>query len=231
MDRKFIIKSIAIFLFAIIGSYIVYHLPMKADVEIKRIDLNKYKKVMFVAHPDDDMIWGGAHLIQDDYLVVCITCGTSKTRLEEFRKVMHATGDSYIALGYPDKTDGKRNEWTTFYDNIKKDVEVILNSNNWELIVTHNEIGEYGHIQHIKTNMIVTEVYNENSYKGDLYYFGDYYTKNNIKFISHFIQIQFTFKTLRAPLLKHCGSNHICGTACHRRRPFQKSPSAYAYCR
>ena len=183
MDRKFIIKSIAIFLFAIIGSYVIYHLPMKADVEIKRINLNKYKKVMFVAHPDDDMIWGGAHLIQDDYLVVCITCGTSKTRLEEFRKVMHATGDSYIALGYPDKTDGKRNEWTTFYDNIKKDVEVILNSNNWELIVTHNEIGEYGHIQHIKTNMIVTEVYNENNYNSDLYYFGDYYTKNNIKLV------------------------------------------------
>lgn len=183
MDRKFIIKSIAIFLFAIIGSYVIYHLPMKADVEIKRINLNKYKKVMFVAHPDDDMIWGGAHLIQDDYLVVCITCGTSKTRLKEFRKVMHATGDSYIALGYPDKTDGKRNEWTTFYDNIKKDVEVILNSNNWELIVTHNEIGEYGHIQHIKTNMIVTEVYNENNYNSDLYYFGDYYTKNNIKLV------------------------------------------------
>ena len=43
MDRRFFIKSIMIFLFAIIGSYVVYHLPMKADVEINRIDLNKYK--------------------------------------------------------------------------------------------------------------------------------------------------------------------------------------------
>lgn len=181
MNKKFILKGIAIFLFAVIGSYIVYHLPMKADVEIKRIDLNKYKKVMIVAHPDDETIWGGGHLIQDDYVVVCITCGTSKTRLKEFKKVMNATGDSYIALGYPNKTDGKRNEWIVFYDDIKKDIEMILNSNNWDLVVTHNEKGEYGHIQHIKTNKIVTEVYNDNNYRFSLYYFGTYYSKKKIR--------------------------------------------------
>ena len=180
MEKKFLLKGIATILFAILGSYIVYNLPMRAEVEINRIDLNKYKKLMIVAHPDDDMIWGGAHLIQDDYVVVCITCGTNEVRLEEFKSVMKATGDSYIALGYPDKTDGKRNEWITFYDEIKKDIDMILKSNNWDLVVTHNEKGEYGHIQHIKTNKIVTEAYNSNNYKFDLYFFGTYYSKKNI---------------------------------------------------
>ena len=165
MEKKFLLKGIATILFAILGSYIVYNLPMRAEVEINRIDLNKYKKLMIVAHPDDDMIWGGAHLIQDDYVVVCITCGTNEVRLEEFKSVMKATGDSYIALGYPDKTDGKRNEWITFYEDIKKDIDMILKSNNWDLVVTHNEKGEYGHIQHIKTNKIVTEAYNSNNHK------------------------------------------------------------------
>jgi LmbE family N-acetylglucosaminyl deacetylase len=180
MDIKFLLKSIGVFLFAIIGSYIVYYLPVKVDVEIKRVNLNKYKNVMIVAHPDDEIIFGGAHLIQDDYLVVCITCGTNKKRLNEFKKVMNITGNSYMALGYPDKTDGKRDEWITFYDDIKKDIELILDSNDWKTIVTHNEKGEYGHIQHIKTNKIVTELYSKSHYSGDLYYFGKYYTKKNI---------------------------------------------------
>ena len=185
MDKKFILKTIACVLFAFIGSYVIYHLPKNVNVEMKKIDLERYKKVMFVAHPDDEMIWGGSHLIQDDYLVVCITCGTNDTRLKEFKKVMNETGDSYIALGYPDKTNGKRNEWIGVYDNIKNDIEIILNSNDWELIVTHNEEGEYGHIHHIKTNKLVTELYDKNGYNTPLYYFGDYYSKNNIESVEN----------------------------------------------
>lgn len=185
MDKKFILKVIACILFSLIGSYVIYHLPKSVNLDIKKIDLDKYKKVMFVAHPDDEMIWGGSHLIQDDYLVVCITCGTNEVRLNEFKKVMKETGDSYIALGYPDKTNGKRNEWIEVYDDIKKDIEFILNSNDWELIVTHNEDGEYGHIHHIKTNKIVTELFDANNYTATLFYFGDYYSKKNIEFVEN----------------------------------------------
>ena len=42
---------------------------------------------MIVAHPDDEMLWGGAHLLNGNYLVVCITCGRSKTRDKEFKEV------------------------------------------------------------------------------------------------------------------------------------------------
>lgn len=35
---------------------------------------------MFVAHPDDETIWGGSHLLKKHYLVVCLTNGNNKTR-------------------------------------------------------------------------------------------------------------------------------------------------------
>ena len=46
--------------------------------------LSGVNKLMVVAHPDDELLWGGLHLIDDDYLVVCITCGPNKVRVNEF---------------------------------------------------------------------------------------------------------------------------------------------------
>ena len=43
---------------------------------------------MIVAHPDDETIWGGGHLLQDDYLVICLTNGNNQIRAKEFEKVM-----------------------------------------------------------------------------------------------------------------------------------------------
>lgn len=152
--------------------------------ELRNFDVNltNIDKVMFVAHPDDDMIWGGSHLIDDSYLVVCITCGSRADRVEEFKNVMAATDDKYIMLDYPDKTNGERDNWDTVYDDITKDVETILAMKDWKLIVTHNEKGEYGHIHHKMTHSIVTNVY-ENNYldKDNLYFFGKYYKKENLE--------------------------------------------------
>ncbi|MBQ7105607.1 MAG: PIG-L family deacetylase [Bacilli bacterium] len=180
MNFKIFLKGLVLFMLAFVGSYIIYYFPVSLEEQIDNINLDKYKKVMIVAHPDDEMLWGGAHLIEDDYLVVCITCGTSAKRLKEFKEVMKATDDSFIYLGYPDKDNDIRNEWETCYNNIYFDIEKILNSNKWDLIVTHNPKGEYGHIQHIKTNKIITDIYNSNNYNSKLYFFGKYYSKKNI---------------------------------------------------
>ncbi len=180
MNLKIFLKGLVLFMLAFVGSYIIYYFPVSLEEQIDNINLDKYKKVMIVAHPDDEMLWGGAHLIEDDYLVVCITCGTSAKRLKEFKEVMKATDDSFIYLGYPDKDNDIRNEWETCYNNIYFDIEKILNSNKWDLIVTHNPKGEYGHIQHIKTNRIITDIYNSNNYNSKLYFFGKYYSKKNI---------------------------------------------------
>ena len=42
--------------------------------------LDDYDSLMVVAHPDDETIWGGAHLLKGKYVVVCITNGNNRTR-------------------------------------------------------------------------------------------------------------------------------------------------------
>lgn len=144
----------------------------------------KADKLMIVAHPDDEMIWGGAHLIQDDYLVVCITCGGNKKRVKEFRKVMIATNDDFIILNYPDLVGKKqalkkrkRSEWIKERKNLEEQLEYIIKAKKWKMIVTHNPKGEYGHIHHKMTSNIVTK----KSQGLNLYYFGEYYSKINLK--------------------------------------------------
>jgi len=149
------------------------------DKQIKNLELDNITNLMVVAHPDDETIWGGAHLLEGNYLVVCITCGTDQERLEEYKKVMELTKNEYLYLGYPDKTNGERDNWDTVYESIIDDLKRIYELNDWDMVVTHNPEGEYGHIHHIMTNAIMTDDVVDN--KDILYYFGKYYSKKKMK--------------------------------------------------
>lgn len=154
-----------------------YYKTHSVNKDFASIDLDGINKVLIVAHPDDDLLWGGAHLINDDYLVVCVTCGTNQIRTNEFVRMMHETNDKYIMLGYPDKTNGERDSWDNHRDNISKDLENIFAlRDDWEIIVTHNPDGEYGHQHHKMTSQLVTGVADNNV----LYYFGKYHSKKTI---------------------------------------------------
>ena len=177
-------KKIFMYIFLIIASCvisnIIYHI-FYYDKGYSNLDLSKVSKLMIVAHPDDEILWGGAHLIEDDYLVVCITCGKSKTRREEFIEVMDKTNDQYLMLGHSDKVFGKRSSWKYEYKQIYNELSNIIKMKNWDIIVTHNVNGEYGHIHHKTTNRIVTEIVDKNGLSSNLYLFGKYYTKTKIK--------------------------------------------------
>jgi LmbE family N-acetylglucosaminyl deacetylase len=184
MIKDFIIKkyklllAILAILILLVGGFIIWYLmPYRVNKNFKDIDLSKTNKLMIVAHPDDDILWGGAHLIEDNYLVVCITCGTNKTRVNEFKQVMSKTNDKYIMLGYPDKTNGERDNWNSSKENMMKDLEEIINLKDWDLIVVHNPDGEYGHQHHKMASQFVTSLVDD---KSKLYYFGHYYSKDNI---------------------------------------------------
>lgn len=144
------------------------------------LDINMIAKenvnLMIVAHPDDETIWGGAHLLEEDYFVVCVTCGNVDYRDAEFSEVMKRTGDSYTFLGYPDLEGSKISDWENEKEKIAKDLELIIKGRDWEKIVTHNPAGEYGHKHHIMVSEMVSNV----ASKDNLYYFGRYYKKNEI---------------------------------------------------
>ena len=185
--KKYIICGIVLALFtafiitAVVcyGSYIKSIFNNKLTVEdINKVELDDVNKLMIVAHPDDDTIWGGEHLMKDKYLVVCLTNGDNKVRSKEFKNVMEALGQKYIILDYPDKVAGKRSNWNMLEKSLSKDIRLLLDYKDWEVVVTHNKEGEYGHKHHIATNRLVTRLTGD---RDNLWYFGKYYKKTELE--------------------------------------------------
>ena len=148
--------------------------------DLKRAGASSCKNLMIVAHPDDEMLWGGAHLLEDKWFVVCITEGYNRRRANEFRKVLKMTKDKGIILNYADVRYHIRYDWKTSRKGIAKDLQKVLRFKKWSVIATHNPEGEYGHIQHLLTNQIVTDKCKKKALLQRLYYFGHFYLKGEV---------------------------------------------------
>lgn len=180
MSKKTAFTLLLFIILSIFGPYYIYALN-NYSINLNDVNKTKANKLMIVAHPDDELIWGGGHLVSDKYLVVCITCGFNEKRTKEFTKAMMDIKTEYVMLGYPDLVNGEKSLWTDEKKDIMTDLEKIIKTKQWDLVVTHNSNGEYGHIHHILTNNYVTEIVENNNNRVDLYYFGKYYTKNNLE--------------------------------------------------
>ncbi|MBR3267248.1 MAG: PIG-L family deacetylase [Oscillospiraceae bacterium] len=148
--------------------------PLRQEV-LDGLDLSQTDKLMIVAHPDDETIWGGAHLLDGGYLVVCITNGRNRTRAAEFRSAVEKTGNIPLILEYPDKVNFIRDNWNRVRGGIEDDLKKVIALKKWSLIVTHNPKGEYGHIHHKMTNALTVRAYDDMQCEAELYVFGDYY--------------------------------------------------------
>lgn len=136
---------------------------MKVQSLMNKQDVNK---LMIVAHPDDETIFGGGMLLNEDgWKVVVVTDGggdnnDSEQRLEEFKSVMQHLNVDYEILGFKDDM----NQVLYNEDDVAKKLFTIIVSKNWKKIVTHNEEGEYGHIIHKSVHNIVKKMNPENLY-------------------------------------------------------------------
>ena len=170
------LKNIIIFLIVLVLMVFIVHaflkkpnlMPVKGQLE--KIDLTNINKLMIVSHPGDESIWGGVHLLSDNYLIVCVSCGYDKKKTNDFLKVIKKSDDSVIMMGYSDKFYLNRD-----YKKIKKQLKYILNYKSWNEVVTHNPDGEYDNYQHKQINRILNELDINN-----LYYFGKYYSKKEL---------------------------------------------------
>lgn len=177
--------GVTVFVLLLVSGILLYpylNLPKVTAADLDALNLEDYKKVMVVAHPDDELLWGGKHLLEDDYLVVCLTRGYDKVRRAEFERVMAETGDKGLVLSYPDKVGKKRSSWKLWRREIESDLAEILEYKDWELVVTHNEKGEYGHQQHIMTHESVEKVYKETGCQAELFWFGRYYVDDKVPY-------------------------------------------------
>lgn len=141
----------------------------------------KSKKLMIVAHPDDETIFGGAHISEGGYFIVCLTNENNSTRKTEFNDMLDATKNEGIILDFPDKKFGKRDNWEHDKENIEEIITHYVKAKNWESITTHNMNGEYGHIHHKMVNQLVTKICEHEKQTDFLYYFAPYYKKSDLK--------------------------------------------------
>jgi hypothetical protein len=174
--------SITIIVFATISFIVSSYYSSLTNItkDYSSINLNEVDNLMIVSHPTDEILFGGAHLLNDNYLVVCITCGVEKNLTLDFIEAIQKTKDQYLILGYPEYTGNERENWNIYSHAIKEDLSIIINLKEWNSIVTHNPEGEYGSIQHKYISKWTTEL----SRKDNLVYFGKYYTKKSI--VNHY---------------------------------------------
>lgn len=156
----------------LIYEFIFYNSSVLADRKKRDLSvLNDADNLMIVAHADDDLLWGGMHLIKDKYIVVCVTCGTNELREKEFEEAMKLTNNSFLSLGYIEVVNGHAASWDKVYSLIDEELERIVNYKKWNIIVTHNPDGEYGHRHHRWVSSMVTD----SAPKLNLYYFDRYH--------------------------------------------------------
>ncbi|MBO7394506.1 MAG: PIG-L family deacetylase [Ruminococcus sp.] len=136
-------------------------------------------KLMIVAHPDDETLWGGAHLLDGGWLVVSLTHGSDTVRSAEFREAVTAGGNTPLMLDYPDKVNLRRDGWDEVSGGIEADITTLLELRDWQTVATHNPAGEYGHIHHKLTNALVTEAFAARG-SGTLYCFGSYHSAKRL---------------------------------------------------
>lgn len=112
-------------------------------------------KLMIVAHPDDELIFGGYDLLSESgWKIVCLTNQDNEDRREEFVKVVSKLGvkESFI-YDFPDDT------YENFpQEEVTKIIKMHITEKNWKKILTHNSIGEYGHPHHYQVNQIVKDI-------------------------------------------------------------------------
>lgn len=143
---------------------------------LNKLDLSKVTNLMIVAHPDDETIFGGAHLLSDKWLVVCMTNGDNNIRSVEFKNVMDYSEDEFIHLDYCDDKTSMDYGWEYDELSIQADIKSLMSYKKWDTIVTHNPKGEYGHTHHKYLNCWGTQIFKSNpNFAKRFMYFGKYY--------------------------------------------------------
>lgn len=161
---------------------------MLTQTMLDKMDLKSVNNLMIVAHPDDETLFGGSHLISDRYLVVCLTNAKSY-RAADFHKAMDIAECERIMLSYPDTQEipGEKLKYDPGYSwdydqlAIQNDINLLLHYKKWDTVVTHNPEGEYGHFHHKKVNKYTTALYKKAPEQAKRFmYFAKYYKKEQM---------------------------------------------------
>lgn len=160
--------------------------------------INKKKKLMIVAHPDDETIFAGNTLWRDNgWKVISVTGGDNYIRKKEFDMVMDKIMNRVSEVW--DFNDDLNEE---FPEELSKRLASVIRNGKYDIVATHNPDGEYGHIQHKSLFNIVSKIVPHNK----LYVFGqgEELSKEDMEMKMELLKLyksQVTDKELEIPIL------------------------------
>jgi LmbE family N-acetylglucosaminyl deacetylase len=115
--------------------------------------------LILCAHPDDESIFASRDMLNNNCTVICLTTPIIKKRREEFFKVLQLTGQTGHLLNFPDSIDFKDKDdinelWFNLTDKEIFELYIfnIIKNQRYDMIVSHDRYGEYGHPQHKRLN-------------------------------------------------------------------------------
>jgi hypothetical protein len=123
--------------------------------------------LVIVAHPDDEIIWGGGTVLQNlgwDWTVLCLCRGDDTDRSRKFKSVCAALG---LAGSMSDLDDSAPLKPIDPRRDIGDRIMSITEDRGWDLCLTHGENGEYGHQRHKEVHGQVRRLFEDGILKCD----------------------------------------------------------------
>lgn len=116
------------------------------------------KGCIIVAHPDDCLIFGYSLFKtypQHQWKICYLTYNCTDPRGKEFELFWSRRGVSTQFLGFVDDWHDIENKKISFNESQAK-TDIINAIHDQDFVVTHNHLGDYGHIHHVFVNRCVT---------------------------------------------------------------------------
>jgi LmbE family N-acetylglucosaminyl deacetylase len=104
--------------------------------------------VVIVAHPDDETIWCGGLILQNpewDWTIMSLCRGDDADRAPKFHRACERYGAQAIIT---ELDDGQPLAEIDPRKEIAWPIRYHLGGQEWDLVVTHGQAGEYGHQRH-----------------------------------------------------------------------------------